>query len=232
METEYEISLYEIIAILSKRVWLIILCTIIGAGTGFGVSKYLVKPTYASKISMYINNNKNRVDTALNINDLNVSQKLVTTYIEILKSEKVLNKTIEQMQLPYTSEELRKMIVASSVNGTEILEIKVTAHDPSEAANIANTLGEIAPVEIIRVVKAGEVQLIDEAIPNHEPVAPNIVINTLIAALAGFIFSALISLLISVLDISIKSADDLQKRYNLPVIGSIPDILEADKVSK
>lgn len=232
MEVGNEITLQEIVAILWRKAWLIVLCMIVGAGIGFGVSRYMIDPTYSSKMSMYVNNNKERVDTALNINDLNVSQKLVTTYIEILKSDKVLGKVVEQMNLPYTNEELRKMISASSVNGTEILEVKVTTKDPEEAAAIANTLSEVAPPEIIRVVQAGDVQLIDKAVPNETPVSPNTMLNTLIAAMLGTVLSILAILVLEMLDISVKSVEDLQKHYELPVLGNIPDILEASSQSK
>lgn len=58
--------------------------------------------------------------------------------------------------------------------------MKVTNTDPEEAADIAKTLAELATPEIIRVVQAGEVQIIDEAFSNNEPVAPNMALNTMI----------------------------------------------------
>ena len=224
---EIEISLQEIIMILWRKAWLIILCLVVGGGIGFGVSRYLIAPTYSSRISMYVNNNKDRSDSTLNINDINASQKLVTTYIQILKSELVLNEVIQQMGLEYTTDELREMISASAVNSTEILEVIVTSKDPEEAAAIANKLAKVAPPQIIRVVQAGDVQLIDEAVVSLEPVAPNTKINTLIGAIAGVVLAAGVILILAMLDISVKSAEDLSKRYDLPVLGVIPDLLDA-----
>ena len=222
-----EISLQEIFAILWNKAWIIALCLIVGACVGFGVSRYLIEPTYSSKMSMYVNNNSERGDSALNINDINASQKLVATYIEILKSDVVLNKVMDQLEVEYTNEELRKMISASAVNNTEILEVKVTSKDPEEAAAIANTLSEVAPPEIIRVVQAGDVQLIDKAVVNDQPVAPSVAKNTVIGGLLGVILAIGAVLLLAMLDISIKSSEDLSKRYGLPVLGAIPDIVDA-----
>lgn len=232
MEAEYEISLQELFSIVWNKIWLIILCMIIGAGIGFSVSKFIITPTYSSKVSMYVNNSKDRTEAALNINDINASQKLVATYIEILKSDTVLNKAIEEMALNYTTGQLRNMISASSVNGTEILEVKVISEDPEEAAEIANTLAKVAPAEIIRVVQAGNVELLDQAMVNHIPVGPNTKINTLIAALVGMLVSVIGVLGVELFDNRIKSADDLRKKYDLPVLGVIPDILEASKETK
>ena len=107
--------------------------------------------------------------------------------------------------------------------------MKVTSKDPEEAAAIANTLAELAPPEIIRVVQAGGVQLIDEAIPNTDPVAPNTGLNTVIGALIGAVIACLGVLIAAMLDTRVKSEEDLQKQYDLPVLGVIPDILEAIK---
>lgn len=62
----------------------------------------MIDSTYTSKVSMYVNNNKERVEPLININDINASQKLVATYIEILKSDVVLSKVINQLELSYT----------------------------------------------------------------------------------------------------------------------------------
>ena len=112
MEKEMEISLLEIVTILWHKAWLIVLCILLGGALGFGVSRYMIDPTYTSRMSMYVNNNTDRIESQLNINDINASQKLVATYIEILKSDVVLSKVISQMALPYTNEELRDMIEA------------------------------------------------------------------------------------------------------------------------
>lgn len=226
-EQELEISLQEIIMSLWCKAWLIALCLVMGGGIGFGVSQYLIDPTYSSQVSMYVNNNKDRSDTVLNINDLNVSQKLVTTYIEILKSEVVLGEVIQQMALDYTPKELKEMISARSVNSTEILEVIVISKNPEEAAAIANKLAEVAPPQIIRVVQAGDVQLIDEAVINLKPVAPNAKLNTLIGAMIGTVLAAGVILVLAMLDISVKSEEDLSKRYDLPILGVIPDLTDA-----
>lgn len=226
-EQELEVSLQEIIMVLWHKAWLIVLCLVMGGGVGFGMSRYLIDPTYSSRVSMYVNNNKDRGDTALNINDLNASQKLVTTYIEILKSEVVLGEVIQQMGLDYTPKELREMISARSVNGTEILEVIVTSKNPEEAVAIANKMAEVAPPQIIRVVQAGDVQLIDEAVVNLKPVAPNTKLNTLIGAIMGIVLAIGVILVLAMLDISVKSEEDLNKHYDLPILGVIPDLIGA-----
>ena len=229
MEKEMEISLLEIITVLWQKAWVIALCIILGGSLGFGRSRYMIAPTYTSRITMYVNNNTERVESQLNLGDIAASQKLVATYIEILKSDIVLSKVIQEMNLPYSNQALRGMIAARALNSTEILEVKVISKDPEEAAAIANTLAKLAPPEIIRVVQAGGVELIDEAVVNPYPVAPNIQSSTMMGALLGAVLACLGILVAVMLDNRVKSEEELKKHYDIPVLGVIPDIIEALK---
>ncbi len=227
MEETNEISLQEIFMILWNKVWVIILCTLIGGVAAFGISAFVLDPTYTSRVSMYVNSNTERENTIANLNDINASQKLVSTYIEILKSDNVLSKVITETGFTYTPEQIRKMLTASAVNGTEIFEVKITTEDANEAAVIANTIAAVAPEEIIRVVKAGSVELIDEAVPATSPSSPNVLLNTIIGLMLGGVLSVLGVLVAEMLDNRIKTEDDLKKGYDFPILGTIPDLEDA-----
>lgn len=227
MEETNEITLQEIFMIIWRKIGIILLATIIGGAASFSISAFVLDPTYTSRISMYVNNNKENESTVANLNDINASQKLVSTYIEILKSDNVLSKVIEESGLGYTPSNIRSMMSASAVNGTEIFEVKVTTEDAEEAALIANTIAEVAPAEIIRVVKAGSVELIDEAKPATAPTSPNVMLNTIIGIMLGGVLSVLGVLVVAMLDTRVKSEEDLKKYYTIPVLGSIPDLEEA-----
>lgn len=227
MEETNEISLQEIFMILWSKVWVIILCTLIGGVAAFGISAFVLDPTYTSRVSMYVNSNTERENTIANLNDINASQKLVSTYIEILKSDNVLSKVITETGFTYTPEQIRKMLTASAVNGTEIFEVKITTKDADEAADIANTIAAVAPEEIIRVVKAGSVELIDEAVPATSPSSPNVLLNTIIGLMLGGVLSVLGVLVAEMLDNRIKHEDDLKKAFDFPILGTIPDLEDA-----
>lgn len=227
MEETNEISLQEIFMILWNKVGVIILCTLIGGMAAFGVSAYIIDPTYTSRVSMYVNSNTERENTIASLNDINASQKLVSTYIEILKSDNVLSKVIAETGFDYTPGEVRKMLTANAVNGTEIFEVKVTTEDAEKAAVIANTIAAVAPEEIIRVVKAGSVELIDEAMPATSPSSPNVLLNTLIGIMLGGVLSVLGVLVAAMLDNRIKNEEDLKKAFDLPILGTIPDLEDA-----
>lgn len=232
MEDNNEITLQEIFMILWSKAWIIVLCIILGGMVSFGVTKWIINPEYTSKVTMYVNSNAQKADTVATLNDINASQKLVNTYVEILKSETVLSEVIEETGLDYSTKEIREMMSAAGVNGTEIFEVKIVSKNAEHSALIANTIAKVAPSEIIRVVKAGSVELIDSAVVANEPSAPNVMLNTIIGLMLGGVLSVLVVLVVAMLDTRIKTEEDLEKNYELPVLGAIPDINPEGQMTK
>ena len=90
---EDEISLEGMFFAIRKQWKKILLVTIMGALVTFFVSSFLIPKKYTSSVELYVNNGTNTSNTnaAINPNDLTASQKLVGTYIVILKNRDVLN---------------------------------------------------------------------------------------------------------------------------------------------
>lgn len=221
---DLELDLMEILLILIKRIWIILACTI-GLGVGvFLISRFLITPQYSASISMYVYNGEKRADQLITASDLSTSQKLVQTYIVVLTSNTVLERVSIQLENAYTPEDLRKMIAAASISNTEAFGVTVTNSDPAAAQRIANTIAEFAPDEIIRVVKAGGVEVIDYAVLPVRPSSPHNARNGAIGALLGLILSSLLVIVLAMLDTTVRSEEDLTNKFNLPVLGVIPSL--------
>ncbi len=224
-----DINFRQIVIILWRKIWLIILIMILFGAAAFSYSYWLVTPLYSASASMYVYNQQNRTDSSITSSDLTTSQKLVSTYIVVLKSNSVLDKVSRELNYKYSAEQIRKMLSASSMDGTEAFEIKVINKDPEVARSIANTIAYTAPQEIIRVVKAGAVEVIDYASLPQKPTYPNIKLNTAIGAFAGLVAAILISLLIAMADTTVHTEEDLTEVFEIPVLGVIPKLVEGSK---
>ncbi|MDF3003687.1 MAG: lipopolysaccharide biosynthesis protein [Oscillospiraceae bacterium] len=225
------IDIIELASILLKRIWIIILVTILFAATVFGVFKFLVPPTYTAQTLLYVNNNNQYSGISnVNLNDLNASQKLVNTYIVILQNDKIIEQVAQRCNLQYEElKDVSRMITMKSVNNTEVFSISVTSTSPELSAKMANTMAGMAPEEIIRVVKAGSVEVISQAEPPAKPSGPNSVRNGVIGGLLGLILSCGCVLLYEMLDITVKGEEDLVSHYNVAVLGEIPDFYSVPK---
>ena len=130
----------------------------------------------------------------------------------------------------YSISSLEKMISMKAVNETEILEITVTGKVPQDVYDICHFILVRASDELIRVVNAGSVKILDDGQVPEKPVSPNVKKNSLIAFLAGMVIGALIILVLELFDTRIKSRDDIINKYDEPLLGEIPEVIMPRKV--
>ena len=104
-QDEIEIDLLQLGRALLKKAWAIILAMAIFGGGALLYTTIFVRPLYAAKSLLYVNNNSFSMgDTKLSISsgDLTAAKSLVDTYSIILKTRSTLEDVIEQADLPYT----------------------------------------------------------------------------------------------------------------------------------
>lgn len=216
------LTVQQIFRVLLRKWWIILISVIVCGSIAFTYSTYVVQPQYTSIGTMVVNNKQSRETTAININDINASQKLVNTYAIILKSTAFVNRVKEKIDLNYSVSQIKNMATYSSVNNTEVLAVAIVSGNPEHSAIIAEAILDLATEEIVKYAEVGSVKILDHANLPVSPSSPNIPLNTLIGILLGAVLSVLLIFILEMLDTRIKSADDLGNRYNLPVLGVIP----------
>ena len=223
-----EIDLRELFGVLLHRAWLIALVAVIGAALVFGYTYFMVDPLYQSSTLLYVNNSGINIGSSsfsISSGELTAAQKLVDTYVVILKSRAALSEVIEEAELSYTYEELKGMISAGAVNSTEVFEVVVTSKSPTEAEKIANTIANILPEKISDIVNGSDVRIVDYAVvPSHRH-SPSYTRNTAIGFLVGAVLAAAIIILTHLLDENIRSEDYLSQSFpDIPLLSVIPDM--------
>lgn len=221
--SEMEFSLKEILQILIKRFVLITICTFAGACIFFGISKYVIKPSYQSFVKMYVSASQSEVTSSADLNELNYAQKVVTTYISFLQTNVFYNEVLNDCKLNYTKEQIMSMTTIESVNDTEIFKINITSTNPNDAYKIIQSMQNIAPILISSIKPDAVISVVDPGFLPKKPYSPNVMKNTLTGGLFGFVLSVMLSLLIEILDIKVKSSEDVEKKYQVPILGEIPD---------
>ena len=157
-------------------------------------------------------------------NDLTMSQKLVNTYSEIIKSRSISEAVIKQLNLDLTAEELSKKITVSKVNDTEIIRIKVSDTNPETATLLTNTIADVFKKEIKNIMEIDNVSTIDTAQVPECHVKPNKIMNMAIAGVFGMMVSVGLAFILEFLDRTLKIPTDVERQLGLPLIGAIPDI--------
>lgn len=234
-EGEKEIDIASVFRlILSKWYWIVACALILGIAS-YCVANFGIAPKYQSYISLYVvnTNNNQQPSQSVNTGDLQASKGLAQTYTVILKSNTVLDAVVKDINSgantqKLTRAELSGMIQVEAVNETQLLKVTVTSTNADYSCLIATAFGNAAPQEIIRITKAGSVELVDHAEVAKAPSAPRKSVFALLGAVVGVVGSILFFIIKMVTDTTIYLGEDMEKVSSYPVLGLIPDIGDAE----
>lgn len=234
MKEYYTIDVSHILKSLWRRVWLIGLCGLLVAIIGFSIAAFAIAPTYSSYVKLYVNNSSfslGNTSFSISSSELTAAQSLVRTYGDILISRSTLERVIEKADVNYTWKELSKIITYAPSNNTEIMRVTVICEDPYEASKIANTIAEVLPVRISEIIEGASMEVVDTAIPDHEKVAPSITQYTAIGLVLGILISAIALFVLALTDDTIHDEEYVLRTYDYPILGKVPDLLNAGNKS-
>lgn len=220
------VNVIEFARFLFKKLFFVILVGILFGVLAFGLSKFVLTPKYEAETKVYVlnNSNNNNAESIITTSDLQVGNYLTKDYMELVKSRPVLEHTIKKLNLDISQDKLKSMITLDAPADTRILCIKVTSQDPELSKNIADTVREAAGKQICSIMNADAVNVVETAALPEKPVSPNIILNTIIGILLGFVFTVAVIFIIFISDDSIKSVDDVEKYLGLTTLTTIPEI--------
>lgn len=229
---EIDIDLRKIFYMMRTKIVFIVLITVLMGVIAGCFTHFFIDPTYTAtcKMVVYSNTDRASTDTSISINDINASQSLVNTYIYTITCDTVLDKVAADLKLNEGGSALAKMISANVVEDTMACQVTVRNKDPKQAADIANSIAKIAPGEISRIIHAGGAEVIDYAKVPTSASSPNTKKNIVVGALAGFIISFALFFIYEMFDTTITNAKDLERDFEIPVLGTIPRLETVDPV--
>ncbi len=228
---EIEIDLRKVFSMLKKKIAIILVVALIGAALAGCITNFFIKPKYTSSVSFYVNNNNDNLigsSGTITASDLDASEKLVNTYIFVVKSGSFRSKVADKLGNKVTASQLKKMMTCSAVKDTLAFQVDVNSTSPELATEIANTVAEIAPQEIVRVLKVGGVEVIDYASIPVNPSSPNLKKNVLIGFTVALVLAFAVCFIKELFDTRIISESDLTREFDIPVLGTVPRLVPVE----
>ena len=221
-----KIDVLKLLTYILKRSWLIILLAELGFATLYIHTSRMLPDTYTASGTMYVNNGSPNLSEYqyTNTGDLNSAVQLINTYLVVVKSDKVMNSVAEKLALTYpniSANGISSTLSMASVSETGVVAVKSTTNDPQLAADIVNCIMDEAPEEIIRVVGAGSIEIIDYA---KVPLYPNnrhAEQKGMQGAIFGGVMAIAILVLLFLVNRRIVDTQDLTDNYTPPVLASI-----------
>ncbi len=231
------LHLEKILWSVKTKILYIILLALVGGVLGGIFAVMFGQDVYRANITMMAYSNPDyATDSGININvtEVQAAQQLITSYSSVIKSSIFLESVIETagLQDEYTADVLQPRVNAIQVQGTSMFTVFVTDVDPKNAQLIANTIGKIAPEKLIELVKAGGVQMLNEAaLPIQPYKSASAVLYAFMGAVAFGGCAVVVFIIVGLFDSRIRRKYEIEDMFNIPIISTVPKI-EANKGSK
>lgn len=216
-----EIDLKEVLNYFKSKIIWIILAIILAIGIGNGYEALTRKPLYSSDTSIIlVSNNTNQ--SSANLSELQVNKNLVSTYSEIIKSRKVLEPVIRNLELGYSYSELKSKVSVAAVGDTQLIKISASDENPDNAMLIADEIANVFIKEVKNIYKLDNVKVVDKAVAATKPYNINYLKDNLIFIAIGLVLSSGIIFIIFYFDTTIKTGEEIEEKLGLTVIGTVP----------
>ncbi len=223
IKNEIEIDLRGLFSAIMNRLTIIILVGILVGGMAFVYTQYFVDQLYVAKPKVYILNKQDENQRYLTSQDVALSTYLAKDYESLLTTDPVLEEVKKELNLEQSTSAIASMISVEVEEDTRIMDISVTSTDPKLAKKIADKVREVAN-ERLKVIMDGlePVRSVDEAKLPTSPSYPNVEKNMMIGFIVGFGVALLVIIILYILDDTIKTPDDIEKRLGVSVLAAIP----------
>lgn len=168
---------------------------------------------------------------------MNYAMKMLDTYIEIFSTNEFNQFVADEINRTHgttiTAEQIKNAIKISDVTNTAMFLFDITTTDADLSYNIALALETCVPKSMENTNKGlVRASVEDKPLKASDAVKPSYLKNCLLGAVIGFILAAAYVILRDLLDVRIRTEEELTEIYKIPVLGSIPAFDSKSKDNK
>lgn len=224
METTKEVNFKELLEIIVKKWWLILLLTVIGFGTAYIYTIKYISPVYEANTVLYIGQEGGSLGSIdVSLGQLNANSQLLVDYTQIASTRLVINEVIKNLGLNISYDEFKDSVVIESVLDSRLFTVGFRHPDPQVAKQIADELAKQLTVAVLQIVGVENIRILDQALVPQEPISPNVLLNAVIGGLLGFFIALFVIILMFLINDTIRNEEDIEKLIGVSVLGDIPE---------
>lgn len=229
-----EISIMYLLKLAWHRIWALILATAVFAGAAFAYCEFLATPRYTATAKVIVTNGSiitNAIQSdgtikgssSVSGTDISASLNLANTVKDILITSDIFKQLSESVNNKYTYRQLRSMAnVSRGGDDTLIVNVSFTASNSKEAIGLVNSFVALAPDYITKYIP-NSVAMVADTADSAAEVFPRTIITTAAAGLVGAVLAFAIVFIIDSMDHAIDGEEDFTNRYDVPLLGTVPD---------
>ena len=217
-------ELRRYLSIIRRRLLLIIAIVVAALAAG-----WLITPrteSYTASTTLYVGSAA--IDSAQVSGDSVAGfDRVIKTFTAMLPTTKVARTGIEEAGVDRSAGATSAATTAEQLENTNLIVLSVTDRDPAVARDLANGISKSFVDDVNEVESAGgqKTQVLSIYERAKKPLVPdpsNLPRNLALAGLLGLVIAGSVVALLEHLDISFRSVDDVERRFELPVLGVIP----------
>lgn len=218
-----EINIKDLFDYFINKLSLIGIITVFIGILGCLYSIFLQIPMYNSYTTLVLTRVSDDKNGSITTTDITINSQLVSTYSQIIKSNRIMRQVIETLELDYSLEQLKNAVTVTNVENTELIKISVNTDDPELSSQIANEIAVVFSKEIVDIYSIQNIATIDKAFPDTTPYNVNILKQVLIYLIIGLGVSLVIVFIAYYFDNKIKTIEEVEAKIGLPILGAVPN---------
>ena len=227
---EDTIDLIELLMAILRHWLLIGLTAVLFALIAFAYSSFLITPQYEATSKLYVLSKSTSITSMA---DIQLGSNLTNDYMIVVSGRPVLDQVIANLHLDLeygeTYKSLYNKVSLKNPSSTRILEITVRDTDPVLAKIIADEIANVSRAFISEKMDQDPPSVLQYGYIDTRPVSPSVPKYTVIGTLAGGVLAAGLVVLVHIINDTINTAEDVEKKLGLKVIAQVPlDIAETD----
>lgn len=224
-----EFSILYFLNLAWRRIWALLAAFIVAAGLAFCFCKFIATPKYTAKASILVTNGgsiSSEVGTgdtqSVSNSDITASVNMITTVVDILNTADIYKQLSDSVDGLYDYKQLMGMAkIASRSDKTMFIDVSFSASTGEEAVKLANSFVRLAPKYISDPIPNSLTKYYTTE--NASKTYPLTASTTVVAGFVGAIAMYAAVWCLDLLDRAIKGEEDFTTRFNIPLLGTVPD---------
>ncbi len=201
-QDEYVITVRDLLGVLLRRLWIIVLVALVPTGMvlGFDLTR---KPTYEATILIFVGQKPGSGVPGSLGSDVQGLEQLTKTMATLVATRHVTSEVIDRLDLGLSSREVLENLSVEPVGETQVIKVSYEDASPKMATQIANSVGIVFSEQISEEIPSANAitaTVWERAMIPSSPVSPKPFRDSLLAMALGIMIGIGLAFVLEDLD--------------------------------